>query len=271
MTDRSSRPLVILGAGYTSRFLYPHAKSQGWHAFATSRTPEHHLPHVQVNDRIQFDLMDEQTWSHVPAHAHLIWCFPAIPGDMAERFIQQQVNQDRRIIILGSTSAYGKSHPTPVDESTPLDHSLPRVQSEEHLRRTYGAVILRLAGLYGPGRHVLDWMRKGKVKNTNKYVNLIHIEDVAALCLSALEHSGNGEDYVISDGIPRQWSEVFSVAEQRWGMAPHPLSETKQIGKRLTVTKMKDALSYSFRHPDLYKAIDEIENSQESIAATGIP
>ena len=262
MTDLPSHSLVILGAGYTSRFLYPLAKAHGWNTLATSRKPTHHLSHVHGDDRLEFDLMNEQTWSNIPIQSHLIWCFPAIPGKIAVRFIEHQGHHDRRIIILGSTSAYGRSHASPVDENTPLDLTLPRVQSEEHLRQTYGAIILRLAGLYGPGRHVLDWMRKGKVNNTNKYVNLIHIEDVAAICLLALEKAEVGEDYVVSDGIPRQWSEIFSVAEKRWNMASPPLSQLRHLGKRLHVEKMQNAFRYSFRYPALYEALDGIEKGR---------
>lgn len=161
--------------------------------------------------------------------------------------------------MLGSTSAYGSGQPSPVDEHAPLDYSIPRVQSEEYLRETYGAVVLRLAGLYGPGRHVLDWMRKGKVNNTNKYVNLIHIEDVAAICLAALERAKAGEVYNVSDGISRQWSKIFEVASERWGLRLPPLSPPQNPGKRLTIAKLRSTLHSSFLHPDLYEALEEIE------------
>lgn len=161
--------------------------------------------------------------------------------------------------MLGSTSAYASEHPVFVDEHTLVDSSLPRVQSEEYIRQEYGAVVLRLAGLYGPGRHVLDWMRKGKVRNTRKYVNLIHIEDVAGICLAALEKAQDGEHFVVSDGIPRQWSEIFSVAATRWGLRCPSLSQPKNSGKRLTIKKLATTLQHTLLYPDLYEALDSIE------------
>ncbi|GJL54459.1 MAG: NAD(P)-dependent oxidoreductase [Nitrospirales bacterium] len=258
-TELQSRPLVILGAGYTGTFLYPLAKTHGWRTYATSRNPITHLPLVPENDRIIFDLTAPKTWGNIPKNAHVIWCFPALPQDAAVNFIEQHFEDRGRLIMLGSTSAYGSGQPSPVDEHAPLDYSIPRVQSEEYLRETYGAVVLRLAGLYGPGRHVLDWMRKGKVNNTNKYVNLIHIEDVAAICLAALERAKAGEVYNVSDGISRQWSKIFEVASERWGLRLPPLSPPQNPGKRLTIAKLRSTLHSSFLHPDLYEALEEIE------------
>ncbi|MGB0910580.1 MAG: NAD-dependent epimerase/dehydratase family protein [Nitrospirales bacterium] len=259
MITLQSRPLVILGAGYTSRFLYPLARIQGWRTYATSRTPATHLTHIDREDRIEFDLMREETWNNIPQDAHLIWCFPAIPKNVVDHFIQQYAQHDGRLLFLGSTSAYGPCQHSLVDENTPVDSSLPRVESEEYFRKTYGAIILRLAGLYGPGRHVLDWIRKGKVKNTEKYVNLIHIEDVAAICLAALRKAKTGDIYVVSDGNPRQWSEIFSVASKRWGLTCPPLSPPKNSGKRLNIGKLETRLQYSFIHSDLYEAMAIIE------------
>lgn len=150
-----------------------------------------------------------------------------------------------------------------MDEGTPPRLNLPRVRSEEYFRKTHGAIILRLAGLYGPGRHVLDWIRKGKVKFTNRYVNLIHIEDVAGVCLMALERGKEGEVYIVSDGIPRRWSEIFLTAHERWGITLPTPSQDKDSGKQLSIDKIRLALEYRFRFPDLYLALDDIEKKKD--------
>ena len=262
MTDFCSRPLVILGAGYTSQFLYPVAKANGWHTYATSRNPTNHLNHIPEKDRLTFDLLDSESWNHIPPKAHLVWCFPVLPQQAVTEFLSMHSRDRGRLIILGSTSAYGTGQHALVDEHTPVDTSLPRVQCEEYLRETYGAIILRLSGLYGPGRHVLDWMRKGKVKHTNKFVNLIHIEDVASICLAALEQAKDGELYIVSDGIPRQWTEIYLEAAKRWGVTCPPLSEPQNQGKRLNTQKLRNRLYPSLLHPDLYAALDNIEKQK---------
>ena len=257
-----SRPLVILGAGYTGRFLYPLAIAQGWDTRATSRTPSIHLPHIPSPHRIEFDLLRPATWSNVPEGAHLLWCFPALPQEAASQFVEQRRPNSGRLIVLGSTSAYQADPDHLIHEGTPPRLALPRVQGEEYLRTTYGAIILRLAGLYGPGRHVLDWIRRGKVKHTNRYVNLIHIEDVAGICLTALEKAKDGEVYIVSDGTPRRWSEIFSTAAERWGVPLPPLSQPKDPGKRLSIRKLRGELGYQYRFPNLFQALDEIEGQR---------
>ena len=254
-----SRPIIILGSGYTGKFLYPLAKAHRWRTYATSRSPATRLDYVDQNDRIIFNLDDEETWDNIPHQAHLIWCFPALPQAKAMHFLNRIGNERGRLILLGSTSAYGAEHRTLVNEDTPVDTSLPRVQSEEYFRNSCGAIVLRLAGLYGPNRHVLDWIRKGKVNNTEKFVNLIHIEDVAAICIAALEKAIDGETYIVSDGIPRQWSEIFTEASIRWNLGAYPPSPAKHAGKRLSIEKLKTRLYSSFLHTDLYRALDEIE------------
>ena len=102
-----SHPLVILGAGYTGQFLYPLARARGWDTLATSRTPAVHLLPIPSSHRIEFDLLRRETWSNIPDRAHLIWCFPAIPQGAAAHFLGDRLATGGRLILLGSTSAYG--------------------------------------------------------------------------------------------------------------------------------------------------------------------
>jgi nucleoside-diphosphate-sugar epimerase len=154
-------PLVILGAGYTGLRIYEQAMKTGWHVLATNRSPHTHLHNILPEHCLHFDLTQTETWAHIPDPAHLIWCFPAIQLDLVQGFLAARTRQSNRLLVMGSTSAYIRDG-QPVTEETPLKQHLPRVQAEEYLRTTYGAIIIRFAGLYGPGRHVLDWIKKAK-------------------------------------------------------------------------------------------------------------
>ena len=254
-----SHPLVILGAGYAGHFLFARAMAEGWNAFATSRDPGTHLLAIPKSRRLEFDLLRRETWGNIPDIAHLVWCFPAIPKESVTDFLEFRRARGGRLILLGSTSAYEPDPNRLVHEGTSPRLALPRVKSEEFLRSQMGAIVLRLAGLYGPGRHVVDWIRKGKAKYTERYVNLIHIEDVAGICLAVLEKANEGEVFIVSDGIPRRWSEIFRTAHERWGVAlPAPIPP-KDPGKRLSNQKIRKELQYAFRFPDLYQALDELE------------
>ena len=159
---------------------------------------------------------------------------------------------------MGSTSAYIPAK-YPITENTPLKPHLRRVRTEEYLRTTYSAIIIRLAGLYGPGRNVCDWIRKGKIQNTQKWVNLLHVEDAAAICLQALEQASDGSTYLASDGHPRTWEEICSVASSKWRVPIPPRTPPQNSGKQVSIHKLRTELNYTFRFPDLYQALDQIE------------
>ena len=139
------------GPDTSDAFSYQAAQRHGRVAFATSRTPDAHLPFVPPERRVLYDLLRPETWRHVPTRADVVWCFPALPEDEATRFAQRVSDRGNRLVVLGSTAAFPSGRSNVIDEQTPIDHSIPRVAAEERLRTTFGAVILRLAGIYGPG------------------------------------------------------------------------------------------------------------------------
>lgn len=256
-----TQPVVILGAGYTGHCVYALAVDKGRIVFATSRDPTQHLQFAQPQHRVEFDLMKPATWDHLPKDCDVIWCFPALPEEQALAFLESRSSSVGRLIILGSTSAYPSGTTTGViDESTRVNLSLPRVKSEEQIRQKFGATILRLAGLYGPGRNVLDWIRRGKVGNIDRWVNLIHIQDVAGLCWAALDDAEPGESYIVSEGTPRRWSDICREAHARWHVPLPPPSQARDTGKRLSPHKLFSTLTYSLQFPDLYEALQHLES-----------
>jgi nucleoside-diphosphate-sugar epimerase len=239
--------------------------SQGRTVHATSRNPLTNLVGIPSEQRLQFDLEQPSTWENIPTGADLIWCFPATPLEQVQAFARTLDRLAQRMVVLGSTSAYEASDhsteypPSWIDESAPINITKPRVQGEEYLREHHGAIVLRVAGIYGPGRNPLDWVNRGRVSPSRKYVNLIHAEDLAAICLLALEKGKPGEAYNVSDGTPRTWNEIYTTAQQRWGMAAAEGKEDGLTGKRISTAKLRTELCYTLRHPDLFEALALIE------------
>lgn len=262
-----SGSIVILGAGYTGRHLYALATAQGFPILASSRTPERRLGYVPPSQRLEFDLERPDTWQNVPSDAHLIWCFPAAPIDSVAACAETLVPRARRLIVLGSTAAYRPATAGGnglIDETSAINVNMPRVAGEELLRCRHHAVVLRVAGIYGPGRNVLDWIRRGRITDVNRFVNLVHVEDLAGVCLRALERARPGETYNVSDGYPRRWAEIYEVAAQRWGVhPPTPTVRGEERGKRLSIAKLRAELDYTFKHPDLYAVLDAIDSCEQ--------
>ena len=257
------RAVVILGSGYTARFVLPLAARRYTHVLLTSRQPDKNLRNLPAESRIRFDLEQSDTWTNVPKEADLLWCFPAAPLNLVQQVASTMKLFSRRLVVLGSTSAYdvgeAQAHPPPwIDETAPIDLTKLRVQGEEFLRKKLGAIVLRVAGIYGPGRNPLDWIGQGRVGPSRKYVNLIHAEDLASICLLALDKGKPGEAYNVSDGTPRTWEDICRTAQARWGIAATGIQKDDEVGKRISNHKLVENLQPQFQHPDLYTALQTL-------------
>ncbi len=258
MTRQTTSPLIVLGSGYTGRVLHRMGTSQGRTVHATSGNPLHNLADIPSEQRLRFDLEQPSTWLNIPVGADLIWCFPATPLEQVQAFAHMLNAPSRRIVVIGSTSAYdapsqSTEYPPPwIDESAPLNLTKPRVQGEEYLRQHHGAIVLRVAGIYGPGRNPLEWIKSGRVGSSRKYVNLIHVEDLAAICLAAIEKGTPGEVYNVSDGTPRTWEDICRTAQTRWGIAATGSRKEDETGKRISTRKLVSDLQPRLQHSDLY-------------------
>ena len=263
------RSLTILGSGYTAKFLLPLAQHCYTHVFATSRDPERHLEHLSPDQRIRFDLAQPETWQAIPTTTDIVWCFPAVPIELVRQFADTASLHTRRLVVLGSTSAYdveasAECPPSWINETAPIDLKKPRVQGEELLRTSYGAIVLRVAGIYGPGRNPVEWIRTGRVKRSRKYVNLIHVEDLASSCLAALTHADSGGVYNISDGHPRTWIDICQMVEQRWAIRSSNSQEANITGKRVLNKRMCELLKLGgigLRYGDLFQALELIQRN----------
>ncbi|HMS85458.1 MAG TPA: hypothetical protein PKD12_17585 [Nitrospira sp.] len=267
--------LTILGSGYTARYVLPLAEQHYALVFATSRDPDQHLVDVKPEQRIRFDLTQPETWQLIPPTTDLLWCFPAIPIELVQQFADTVLLRTRRLVVLASTSAYddglSTEYPPPwVDETASIDASKPRVQGEELLRTSCGAIILRVSGIYGPHRSPLHWIQTGRVARSRKFVNLIHVEDLAATSLAALRHGQEGTIYNVSDGTPRTWEEICQTVEQRWAVRSSVSREPQSMGKRIANQRMRELLKadgVSLRYEDLYHALHGIQEASVNEAA----
>jgi hypothetical protein len=267
--------VIILGSGYTGRFLAPLAARQYSSVYVTSRNPEKHLPDVPADRRILFDLEQPGTWTNIPASADLVWCFPAAPIESVQRCAAALQVSARRIVVLGSTSAYDigglqEYPPVWIDESAPIDMTKTRVQGEEYLRKEHGAIVLRVAGIYGPGRNPFDWITSGRVRPSSKFVNLIHVEDLAAICLLALVNGTPSDVYNVSDGMPRTWLEIYHAGRDRGYVPAIPEEPAREAGKRIDTKKLRKYFGEAIRHTDLGAAFDALERTPATSAAAQV-
>lgn len=134
----------------------------------------------------------------------------------------------RKIVYLSTIGVYGDHAGGWVDESTPpqpaLDRARMRVAAEQAWTETaHGNVaILRLAGIYGPGRNALTTLRSGAARRIIKpgqVFNRIHVDDITSSIMAAIHHNGGGT-WNVCDDEPAPPQDVITYAAQLMGVAP---------------------------------------------------
>jgi nucleoside-diphosphate-sugar epimerase len=126
------------------------------------------------------------------------------------RAIEALPDAVERFIYISSTGVYGHLAGTLVDEDSPCeptrDGGKACLAAEEVLRGSRfadRAIILRLAGLYGPERipRARDLLAGQPIDAPSSgWLNLIHVEDAARIVLLAEERAEPPRTYVVSDG-----------------------------------------------------------------------
>jgi nucleoside-diphosphate-sugar epimerase len=182
----------------------------------------------------------------------------------------------RRVIHISSTGVYGQTDGRWVDESTPCQ---PRREggaaflAAEQLLAGQAwaarAVTLRLAGLYGPGRIPLkaDLLAGRPIAvPVHVYLNLIHVDDAAAVVLAA-EQARTPALYNVADGQPvlrRQYyqclAELLHVAGVAFVDPPPgaPISPRSDSNKRIGNARLMAELGVTLQYPSYREGLAAI-------------
>ena len=149
-----------------------------------------------------------------------------------------------RVIYVSSTGVYAQDAGEWVDEESvcePVREGGRACLSGERLlfahARGRDAIVLRLAGLYGPGRvpRSADVTAGRPIAGSpDAYLNLIHVEDAArAVEAAAACEPATDRTYVVSDGHPSTRGEYVGLLATRLGVAPPRFEGGSGLGKRV--------------------------------------
>ena len=174
----------------------------------------------------------------------------------------------QRLIYISSTGVFGQSAGEWVDEDSPCQPARAGGRAclaAERLLQSHPlaprSVILRLAGLYGPGRvPKLADLRRGRplaVPSTG-FLNLIHVEDAARIVLAAEQRAVPPCCYVVADGHPVSRREFYHEAARLFGTPPPQFyepsadstaAERAATSKRLRTTRVEQDLGVQLLYP----------------------
>src|SRR5262249_31940775 len=130
------------------------------------------------------------------------------------------------------------------------------------LRRTLpGALVLRFAGIYGPGRVIRrQAIVAGEplVGDPEKWLNLIHVADGAAAVHAAADRAAPGQTYNVSDGTPvtrrdfyTTLAHLLGASEPRFVQPPvgAPRPPHERANRRIVSQRLREELSVQLLLP----------------------
>jgi nucleoside-diphosphate-sugar epimerase len=129
-----------------------------------------------------------------------------------DRFLQLATVPPRLFVYMSTTGVYGDTNGADVDESSPVkpltDRARRRVSAEEMTRvwcteRRVRRVVLRVPGIYGPGRLPLERLRRREPSlrlEDAGISNRIHVDDLVEACAAAALNPEARGVYNATDG-----------------------------------------------------------------------
>jgi hypothetical protein len=174
---------------------------------------------------------------------------------------------------LSTVGVYGDWHGQWVDETSPTrpisERGLRRVQAERAWlafgKDTGKRVeVFRLAGIYGPGRSVIDTLRAGtarRIVKPGQVFNRIHVDDVAQALAAAIDKDTGHRIYNVGDDEPAPPQDVVAHAAELMGLPVPPEVALEAAGltgmaasfwvecKRVSNARIKGALGVELMYP----------------------
>ena len=233
--------MTVVGCGYTGRRLFKLCRDAGRDFFGIVRSAEslQQLTSMAASGGIlDLDAADKTVPQEWLAHRAVIYMAPP-PGagttdPRIRSFLARLPAVPKVLVYLSTTGVYGDTGGDTVDEKSPAspgsERGRRRLDAENALRdwsrNTGGPLrILRVPGIYGPGRLPLERLRQGAPVLRDEEAgagNRIHVDDLAAVSLAAADFTGPEQLFNVGDGCHASMSEYFRVVALAAGLPAPP-------------------------------------------------
>lgn len=257
--------ILIAGCGYLGTFLGTRLAADGHEVWGIRRTTVvGPLLEAAGIHPLQFDLLQPDAYPTLPPADAVVFCqAPSRPDDnypktyaIGTRNLMAALPKTcAQALFVSSTSVWDADDGSWIDESAPVasDTRASALLAAEHAVLESGrrAAVLRLSGLYGPGRNVIEQMKRGKGRKigARKFTNRIHLEDAAGAAEFLLKHQAAGQVVIASDNEPVTGKDFLDWLALKAGDAAYDfLEESPSRGKRCSNQKIKK-LGYKFIYP----------------------
>jgi nucleoside-diphosphate-sugar epimerase len=306
--DKSHPRLVIFGCGYVGSAVAVEALRRGWSVTALTRNHARSAELEAMGVRaVCADLAHDEWHAGIPHEQDFVLNCVSSGGGGLEGYWRSYVEGTRSIIewarhgcaatyvYTGSTSVYPQGNGERVEELSPVgggsEASAPLLEAERLAREAHKFsrwFILRLAGIYGPGRHyLLDQLRAGATlfpgTGTHR-LNLIYLDDIVAAIFACFDAPAPVRDAVfnVADDYAAPKQEVAAWLAAQIGCAEPAFAHDKPArpvdgivvrgrsgpvpDRVIDNSRLKRVLGWSPRYPDYragYAAILRVKSESE--------
>jgi nucleoside-diphosphate-sugar epimerase len=182
-----------------------------------------------------------------------------------------------RIVYISTSAVYGDCAGAWITEAQPVAPTTARgrrrLDAEMQLHqwtqaRGAGLVILRVPGIYGPGKLPLARLEQGLPvlrEADAPWTNRIHADDLAAICIAAMQSESPDVVYNVSDGHPSNMTDYFFRVADAAGLPRPPEVDREeaarvlspgmlsflQDSRRMSNDKLLRELDITLQYPDL--------------------
>lgn len=266
--------VMIAGCGDVGSRLGVQLKDAGWQVYGLRRSvaalPTGITP-------VAGDLADTQVPAQWPEGAldYLVYAAAATEHDEAGyrrayydglantlAWLQQRGQAPKRVIFISSSGVYAQDGGVWVDENSPAEASSysGRIMLDAErllLGSAFPATVVRLTGIYGPGREwLLKQVRMGYrvVSEPPLYANRLHADDCAGLLAFLLQADAAGkvldELYIGVDDDPAPLHEVVAWLRDYLGVTEWAEESTvRRSGSKRCSNARARALGWAPRYP----------------------
>jgi nucleoside-diphosphate-sugar epimerase len=265
--------VLLIGCGYVGKPLAVTLAAQGHEVLAASRVPTE-LPAGIAS--LACDITRPDDVARLPADFE--WVVNTVSstkgGVEAYRAVYLEGTKNllshlqfQKYTFTSSTSVYGQNDGSVVTEGSPAEPQSPtsrilREVEELLLQSNRHAIVLRVAGIYGPERGALfmQYLRRDAFirGDGNRFLNMVHRDDVSGAIMASLERGRAGEIYNVADDQPVAEAEFFEWLEKqlRRGFRPPRIAEGTPGDRKRGITnkqvsnkKLREQLAYRCKFP----------------------
>ena len=283
--------IFIAGCGYIGERIARACQESGADVTCMVRAAEHGARLEAAGFTTVISALDDPADLPLPdlSGSTLFYLVPPPGGGIADsrarNFIARTSGTEKpaKIVYMSATSVYGGDGGVVTEESPTVPDSAmgKRRLDAEKVFLEYGAamgipvVILRVSGIYGPGRLPLMQISQGQPllnENESGPSNRIHADDLAAVCIAAAEKGMDGEIFNVSDGNPSSMTSYFNACADALGL-PRQRQVTLDEARRVMSPLMLSYVSQS-RIVDNRRMLDRLgvilryASLQEGLAAS---